>query len=64
MKALPRKPSYTVEVATSMKEAVVRAKETARKGDVVLLSPGASSFGMFRNEYDRGDQFNTLVAAL
>jgi UDP-N-acetylmuramoylalanine--D-glutamate ligase len=32
-----------------------------QKGDVVLLSPGAASFGMFKNEFDRGDQFNNLV---
>jgi UDP-N-acetylmuramoylalanine--D-glutamate ligase len=33
----------------------------AESGDAVLLSPAFSSFGMFSNEYDRGDQFNHLV---
>ena len=31
---------------------------------VVLLSPGCASFGMFRNEFDRGDQFRSLVAGI
>jgi UDP-N-acetylmuramoylalanine--D-glutamate ligase len=30
----------------------------------VLLSPGFTSFGMFLNEFDRGDQFRALVRAL
>lgn len=33
----------------------------AEPGDVVLLSPGCASFGMFRNEYHRGETFMTLV---
>jgi len=31
------------------------------EGSLVLFSPGATSFGMFKNEFDRGEQFNTLV---
>lgn len=45
-----------VEV-TSMKEAVATAQQSARSGDIILLSPAFASFGMFVNEYDRGDQF-------
>jgi UDP-N-acetylmuramoylalanine--D-glutamate ligase len=41
--------------------AVEWAREVAKPGDVVLLSPGCASFGMFRNEFDRGDQFNEIV---
>jgi UDP-N-acetylmuramoylalanine--D-glutamate ligase len=33
-------------------------------GDTVLLSPAFASFGMFKNEYDRNDQFVALVTAL
>lgn len=40
------------------------AKSLASPGDIVLLSPGFASFGMFKNEYDRGDQFNELVKSL
>lgn len=48
----------------SMKEAVKYARELAVKGDVVLLSPAFASFGMFKNEYDRGDQFVKIVKGL
>ena len=33
-------------------------------GDMVLLSPGAASFGMFVNEFERGDTFREIVNAL
>lgn len=33
---------------------------TLRKA-IILLSPGAASFGMFKNEFDRGDQFTKLA---
>jgi UDP-N-acetylmuramoylalanine--D-glutamate ligase len=29
----------------------------AQAGDTVILSPGLASFGLFRNEFDRGSQF-------
>lgn len=46
-----------IEQVGSMKDAVKKAYENAKLGDVVLLSPGTSSFNMFKNEFDRGDQF-------
>ncbi|MDE2144776.1 MAG: UDP-N-acetylmuramoyl-L-alanine--D-glutamate ligase [Patescibacteria group bacterium] len=46
---------------SSMREAVKVALSSAKRGDVILLSPAAASFGMFKNEYDRGDQFNREV---
>ncbi len=48
----------------NLKEAVVGAVKKSRKGDVLLFSPAFASFGMFDNEYDRGDQFNKLIKAL
>ena len=47
----------TTARATSMAQAVGLARDNAKLGDVILLSPGTSSFGMFKNEFDRGDQF-------
>jgi UDP-N-acetylmuramoylalanine--D-glutamate ligase len=44
--------------------AVRHAAGLARTGEAVLLSPGCASFGMFVNEFDRGNQFNNLVRAL
>src|SRR5207248_11732699 len=45
-----------------------RALDTAvlltRPGDVLLFSPGFTSFGMFLNEFDRGDQFVAYVRKL
>lgn len=41
----------------SMAEAMQAALSVAKPGDAVLLSPGTASFGMFKNEFDRGDQF-------
>lgn len=51
-------------VYDSLAEAVAAGMEAAENGDVLVLSPAFASFGMFTNEYDRGDQFNALVAAL
>ncbi len=47
-----------------MDEAVERARELAAPGDAVLLSPACASFGMFRNEFHRGDTFRAAVARL
>lgn len=52
------------EVAMSMDEAVERAAAGARPGDIVLLSPGCASFGLFRDEFDRGDQFRRAAMSL
>lgn len=45
----------------SLGQAVKTAFKYARKGDVILFSPSFASFGMFRNEYDRGDKFNKEI---
>jgi UDP-N-acetylmuramoylalanine--D-glutamate ligase len=52
------------ELASSLADAVERAHVTAKPGEVVLFSPGTSSFDMFKSYADRGDQFRALVRAL
>lgn len=49
------------EVAASLADAVARARKAAAPGDVVLFSPGTSSFDMFRDYADRGNQFRQLA---
>jgi UDP-N-acetylmuramoylalanine--D-glutamate ligase len=49
---------------SSMDKAVKLAYKSAEPGDAVLLSPGCASFGLFKNEFDRGDQFNEAVKKL
>lgn len=53
-----------VLIAASMNEAVQDAWAHAKEGDAILLSPAFASFGMFKNEYDRGDAFVRAVEAL
>lgn len=48
----------------TMREIVAAAREHAQAGDVVLLSPGCSSFGLFHDYKDRGNQFKRVVLAL
>lgn len=51
-------------LAASLTEAVTIARSKAAAGDVVLFSPGTSSFDMFRNYADRGDQFRQIAQRL
>jgi UDP-N-acetylmuramoylalanine--D-glutamate ligase len=50
--------------AATLEEAVLLARAAARAGDVVLFSPGTSSFDMFKNYGERGNQFKAAVHAL
>jgi len=53
-----------IAVVETMAKAVEMASRSAHPGDVILLSPGATSFGIFRNEFDRGEQFRKAVEGL
>ena len=49
--------------AGTLADAVAQAHGLAKAGDVVLFSPGCSSYDMFKSFEDRGDQFRALVQA-
>ena len=51
-------------IETSIADAVEVAAELSQPGDVVLLSPGCTSFDWFRSYGERGDQFANVVRAL
>jgi UDP-N-acetylmuramoylalanine--D-glutamate ligase len=50
--------------AETLEEAVETASRVARSGEVVLLSPGGTSFDAFRDFAERGDRFKELVRQL
>jgi UDP-N-acetylmuramoylalanine--D-glutamate ligase len=50
--------------AATLEEAVALARAAAHPGDVVLFSPGTSSFDMFKNYGERGNLFKAAVKAL
>jgi UDP-N-acetylmuramoylalanine--D-glutamate ligase len=50
--------------AADLEQAVRIASRKAQPGDVVILAPCCSSFDMFRDFEDRGDQFKRLVGEL
>lgn len=63
-KHVPDRDHDKFEVKDSMRKAVEFATRSADKGDIILLSPGAASFGLFANEFDRGDRFKQNVRKL
>jgi len=51
-------PIYKV---TSLEEAVLKAKENVKQGQIVLFSPASASFDMFKNFEERGNKFKEIV---
>ncbi len=49
---------------SDLEPAVRAALSRAREGLSILFSPGCTSFGMFRNEFDRGLRFKACVQGL
>jgi UDP-N-acetylmuramoylalanine--D-glutamate ligase len=50
--------------AATLEEAVAIASARARSGEVIVFSPGCSSFDMFANFEERGNAFKRIVGAL
>ena len=46
---------------TTLEEAINKAKEVSKKGDIVLFSPASASFDMFKNFEERGNKFKQIV---
>ena len=58
------KVKFPVAIVGNMNKAMSEAQKLSKKGDIILLPPGAASFGVFKNEFDRGDQFCKIVKKL
>ncbi|MES2409627.1 MAG: UDP-N-acetylmuramoyl-L-alanine--D-glutamate ligase [Patescibacteria group bacterium] len=48
----------------NLSEAVTKAIEEAQSGDIILFSPAFASFGLFKNEYERNDEFMKTINEL
>lgn len=55
---------FPVEIFSSLENAVKRASQFSQNGYTVLLSPGCSSFDMFKNYAHRGEEFVRIVREL
>lgn len=55
------RPAKSTMIVDDMEHAVRAASRLAASGDTVLLSPGATSFGLFQNEFERGERFRLAV---
>lgn len=59
-----REDRFSVTRVEGLHEAVLRAAELAETGDVVLLSPGGTSFDEFKDFAERGERFRAWVLEL
>ncbi|HET8912630.1 MAG TPA: UDP-N-acetylmuramoyl-L-alanine--D-glutamate ligase [Ktedonobacteraceae bacterium] len=59
-----QKPNPIRGTYNNFQKAMDEAVKLTRPGDVLLFSPGYTSFGMFLNEFDRGDRFVDYVQKL
>lgn len=50
-----------ISICNSIEEAVNIAKENAKFGDIVTLSPACASFDMFKNFEERGNKFKSII---
>ncbi len=53
-----------VEEVADLKVAVVAARSASTTGDIILFSPAFASFGQYKNEYERNDEFVHTINAI
>ncbi len=58
------RPAPRIIRGAGLDELVLRARELARPGEAVLLSPASASYDMYRNFEERGEHFRRLVSEL
>jgi len=63
-KIAPKLPGQVLTGAGKMQEILAQAQSLASSGDTILFSPATSSFDLFKNETDRGEQFVNAVNQL
>jgi UDP-N-acetylmuramoylalanine--D-glutamate ligase len=60
----PQKRPYTLDVVEDLFAAIQKAADVAEPGDVVLFSPGGTSFDEFKDFEERGEKFRLWVHRL
>ena len=61
--ALTKMPNKSLEIlhCKNLEEAVKKASQVAKQGEIVLLSPASASFDAFTNFAERGNKFKQIV---
>ena len=62
--AIDLEGAFPIDKVNTLKEAIIRAYESAKSGDHVLFSPMCSSFDMFKDYEQRGEAFKKIVLDL
>ena len=62
--AIQSRPNPLRGIFDDFRDAMCAAVALTQPGDTLLFSPGFTSFGMFLNEFDRGDKFVAFVEGL
>ncbi len=63
---LPKNQTENLNIikVNSMEKAVEKAKEIAKSGDIVVLSPACASFDLYKDFEERGNHFKNLVNSI
>jgi UDP-N-acetylmuramoylalanine--D-glutamate ligase len=59
-----RSTGVPIDLAGDLGTAFAHAAQAARRGDIVLLSPGCASYDQYRSYEERGEHFRRLVENL